>query len=138
MTLMQFPSAENLDNDNSLPERTQLIDDQTKKASKKVLKVPESYKTVVSLSVRKAPLYALSVVVDISQYHDNGPFIASEKLKGQSWLQKIADIDNIISWSKYHSDNTPNVSLNGINAVLPIIPKPVHTLSTQYHCMEII
>ena len=60
-----------------------------------MLKVPESYKTVKSLSIRKAPLYASSVVVDISLNHDNGQFIASEKLKGQSWLQKIADIDNI-------------------------------------------
>ena len=135
---MQFPSAENLGNDSSWPERTNLIDEQTKKANKKVLKAPKSYKTVKSLSVRKAPLYAPSVVVDISQYHDNGPFIVSEKLKGQSWLQKIADIDDIISWFKYHSDNIPNVSLKGINAVLPIIPKPVHSLSTQYHCMEII
>ena len=120
-----------------MPECIQLIDEQTKKASKKVLKVPESYKTVKSFSVCKAPLYAPSVVVDISQYHDNGQFRASEKLKGQSWLQKI-DIDNIISWSKYYSDNTPNVSLKGINAALPIIPKPVHTLPTQDHCMEII
>ena len=98
-----------------------------------MLKVPESYKTVKSLSIRKAPLYAPSAAVDISQYFKNGQFIASEKLKDQSWLQKIEDIDNTISWSKYHSDNTPNVSLKGINAVLPIIPKPVHTLSTQYH-----
>ena len=77
-------------------------------------------------------------MVDISQYLYNGKFIASEKLKDQLWLQKIADIDNIICCSKYHSDNTPNISLKGINAVLPIIPKPVHTLSTQYNCMEII
>ena len=42
-----------------------------KKASKKVLKVPESYKTVKSLSVCKAPLYAPSVAVDNSQYLDN-------------------------------------------------------------------
>ena len=31
MTVMQFSSAENIGNDNSLPERTQLIDEQTKK-----------------------------------------------------------------------------------------------------------
>ena len=64
--------------------------------------------------------------------------MASEILKDQSWLQKIADIDSIISWSKYHSDNTRNVSLKGMNAILPIIPKPVHTLSSKCHCMEII
>ena len=92
-----------------------------KKNSKKVLKALENYKTVKSLSICKAPLYAVSVAVDISQYPDNGQFIASEKLKDQSWLQKIADIDNIKFWSKYHSDNTPNVSLKGINAVIPII-----------------
>ena len=58
MTVMQFPSAENFDNDNSVPERTQLIHEQTIKASKKVLKVSESYKTVKSLYIRKAPPYA--------------------------------------------------------------------------------
>ena len=31
MTVMQFPSAENLGNNNSFPERTQLFDKQTKK-----------------------------------------------------------------------------------------------------------
>ena len=120
MTVMQFPSAENFDNDNSVPERTQLIHEQTIKASKKVLKVSESYKTVKSLYIRKAPPYAPSVAIDISQYLDNGQFIASEKLKGQSWLQKIADIDNIISWSKYHSDNAPNVSLRGNLLFFPL------------------
>ena len=63
---MPFPSAGNLGNDNNLPERTQLIDEQIKKSSKKVLKVSESYKTVKSLSIRKAPLYAPSGAVDIS------------------------------------------------------------------------
>ena len=56
--------------------------------------------------------------------------MASEKLEDQSWLQKIADISNIISWSKYHSDNTLNISLKEIDAALPIIPKSVHTLCT--------
>ena len=27
--------------------------------------------------------------------------------------------------------------INGINLILPLIPKPVHTLKTQYHCMDI-
>ena len=62
---MSFPSAGNLGNDNSLPERAQLIDEQIKKSSKKVLKALESYKTVKSFSIRKAPLYAPSGAVDI-------------------------------------------------------------------------
>ena len=103
-----------------------------------MLKIPESYKTVKFLSVGKTPLYAPNISVDISEYCDNGQFLASEKLKEQSWLENISDIDNIKSWSNYHSDNASNISVKGINAVLPIIPKPVHTPSTQYHCMEII
>ena len=103
-----------------------------------MLKIPESYKTVKFLRVRKTPLYAPNISVDISEYCDNGQFLASEKLKEQSWLENISDIDNIKSWSKYHSDNTSNISVKGINAVLPIIPKPVHTLPTEYHCREII
>ena len=81
MTVTQFPLTENFGNNNSMPERTQLIHEQTKKASKKVLKVPESYKTVKSLSICKAPLYTLIVAVDILWYLDNGQFIASEKLE---------------------------------------------------------
>ena len=103
-----------------------------------MLKILESYKTVKFLSVRKTPLYAPNISVDISEYCDNGQFLASEKLKEQSWLENISDIDNIKSWSKYHSDNASNISVKGKNVVLPIIPKAVHTLSTQYHCMEII
>ena len=103
-----------------------------------MLKIPESYKTVKFLSARKTPLYAPNISVDISEYCDNGQFLASEKLKEQSWLENISDIDNIKSWSKYHSDIASNISVKGINAILPIIPKPVHTLSTQYHRMEII
>ena len=76
MTVMQFPSAENIGNDNSFLERTQLIEEQTKKArTKKPSSLPETYKTVKSLSIGKAPLYAPSVIVDISQYLDNGEFI---------------------------------------------------------------
>ena len=49
-------------------------------------KVPESYKTVKSLRVCKELLYAPSFAVDISQNHNNGQFITSEKLKDESWL----------------------------------------------------
>ena len=76
MTVMQFPSAENIGNDNSFLERTQLIEEQTKKArTKKPSSLPETYKTVKSLSIGKAPLYAPSVMVDISQHLDNVEFI---------------------------------------------------------------
>ena len=103
-----------------------------------MLKIPENYTTVRPFNIRKKPLFAPKIKVDISQYFDDGEFLAFEKSKDIEWLQKIANVENIISWSKYHSENSTNTSLPGINAVLPVIPKPVHTLATQHHCMEII
>ena len=60
-----------------------------------MLKIPESYETVKFLRVCKTPLYAPNISVDSSEYWK----IASEKLKEQSWLENISDIDNIKSWS---------------------------------------
>ena len=59
-------------------------------------------------------------------------------MKDNEWLEIICNTDNISSRAKYHSDKSPNVvSLPSLNADLPIISKPVHTLETQYHCMKI-
>ena len=118
--------------------RTHPFDLWTKRNSKKVLKIQKSYKTVKSLSIRKALLYASSVAIDISQILDNEQFIASEKLKDQSWLQKMVHIDNIMSWSKYHWENTPKFFIKRNKYCSSHYFQPVHTLSTQHHCMKII
>ena len=135
---MQFPSHDNVGNENVKLESTHLLAKQQYKTSKNALKIPENYTTIRPFNVRKTPLFAPKIKVDISQYFDNGEFLDFEKSKDKESLQKIANIENIICWLKYHSENSTNNSLPGINAVLPIIPKPVHTLATQYHCMEII
>ena len=50
-----------------------------------------------------------------------------------------SDSSSISSWAKHHSDkNTNFVVPPSLNAILPIISKPVHTLEMQYHCMKII
>ena len=42
-------------------------------------------------------------------------------------------------WAMYHSEkNMSTSSIPGKNVLLPLIPQPVHTLQTQYHCMKII
>ena len=42
------------------------------------------------------------------------------------------------SWSKYRAEKEkPKPNINEINVILPLMPKPVHTLETQYHCMQI-
>ena len=138
MTVMEFPVSDNLGNSITLQECVQSTNEESKNNSKKVWKSPGSYKTVKFLSVRKTPLYASNISVDILDCYDNGQFLASETLKEQSWLENISDIDNIRSWSKYNSDNSSNISVKSINAVLPIILKPVHTLSIKYHCIEVI
>ena len=54
------------------------------------------------------------------------------------WLQTECTSDCFVSWAKYHSDrNLAVIPLPGLNVVLPIIPKKVHTLATHYHCMKI-
>ena len=42
-------------------------------------------------------------------------------------------------WSKHHEANEERAKagIKGINTLLPLIPKPVHTES-QNHCMDII
>ena len=43
------------------------------------------------------------------------------------------------SWAKHHSEkHNFTVNVPGINVLLPLIPQPVHTIQTQYHCMKII
>lgn len=138
MTVIQFPSSDNEGNENIIPESTYLLAKQENKTSKKVLKIPENYTTVKPLNIRKTPLLAPNIKVVISQYFDRGEFLVLEKSKDIEWLRKIGNIENIISWSKSHSENSANTTVKGINAILPIIPKPVHTLATQYHCMKII
>ena len=41
--------------------------------------------------------------------------------------------------SEYHaSHNSKQLDLPGINTILPLLRAPIHTIDTQYHCMNII
>ena len=41
--------------------------------------------------------------------------------------------------AKYYSKkNRSIVVIPGTNVLLPLIPQPVHTLQTHYHCMKVI
>ena len=58
------------------------------------------------------------------------------------WLDGLIDansVDASMSWSKYHSiASRREFETPGINSILPLIKEPVHTLKSQYHCMNII
>ena len=47
--------------------------------------------------------------------------------------------DLVNPWSKHHAAQKRSmVDTTGLNPILPLIDKPVHTLETQFHCMTII
>ena len=114
MMVTQLPSHDNVRNENIMPESTHLLAKQQDKTTKNVLKISENYTTVRPFNIRKTPLFALKIKADISQYFDNGEFLAFEKSKDIESLQKIANVKNIMSWLKYHSENSTNTLLPGI------------------------
>ena len=66
-----------------------------------------------------------------------------ERLNEIKWLDEISNLQHshnktLNSWSNYHANmERRNPEINGINVILHLIPKPVHTLETQYYCMDI-
>ena len=71
-------------------------------------------------------------------YSDNTIYLEGI-LEETAWLEKVSPSSVFDSWSKHHSQmNRFSVLVPGVNAILPLIPEPVHTLNMQYHCMKII
>ena len=139
MTAMQFFSEKNLGDEILCNTDIKFTSNMTDITSKKVLQILESYTNVDQLNVRKTPLYAPYIKTDTTRYHDNGNYIKSEKYREIEWLQTVCTSDCFVLWAKYHSDrNLEVMPLPGLKIVLPIIPKTVHTLATQYHCMKIV
>ena len=55
-----------------------------------------------------------------------------------AWL-KTSNTTNIwTAWVRYHSQRRHHIRKPDISSILPLIDAPVHTLDTQYHCMEIV
>lgn len=54
-------------------------------------------------------------------------------------MKIVRNSDCYTLWAMYYSDkNLKGISLAGLNTVFPIIPKHIHTLTTQYHYMRTI
>ena len=60
----------------------------------------------------------------------------------RKWLDLMTSatvVEESSSWAKYHSNvKRKEVEEIGIQSMLPLIDKPVHTLKAQHHCMNII
>ena len=53
------------------------------------------------------------------------------------WLQNFESQNH--AWSSYHaSQKRGSINICGVDTILPSITENVHTLATQYHCMNII
>ena len=55
----------------------------------------------------------------------------------QLWLQNFESQNH--AWSSYHaSQKRGSINICVVDTILPLIREKVHTLATQYHCMNII
>ena len=62
-----------------------------------------------------------------------------EKAERLSDLKIVLNSDCYTLWAMYRSNrNLKGISLTGLSTVFPIIPKHIHTLTTQYHYMRTI
>ena len=137
MTAMQFIAEGNRGEDQIIP----LTEDQQKvvNPSKKLLQIPSSYTQPETFYLRKSKFYAPVCTINIpEEYSDNK--IYNKGIDEESkWLDNVCLQMQITPWAKYHSEkNRSSVGIPGTNVLLPLIPQPVHTLQTQYHCMKII
>ena len=83
-------------------------------------------------------MYAPYIKADIIRYNDNRNYIKSEKYRESEWLQTVCTNKCFVLWGKHNSDkNLEVLPLPGLDLILPIIQKKVHTMATQYHCMKI-
>ena len=103
--------------------------------------MPSSYVETKPVYFPKDPLYAPKCA-NVSDKYDNIELYSQEFSNEIVWLEEVINAlpKNIIvnSWSKHHANKRRvDPSFPGINVILPLIPKTVHTLETQFHCMNI-
>ena len=133
MTAMQF-IAEGDCGEDQIP----LTEDQQNvvNPSKKVLQIPSSYMQHETFYLKKSKFYAPVCTINIpEEYSDNERYnkVIDEEIK---WLDNVCLQKEITPWDKYCEKNRSIVGIPGMNVLLPLIPQPVHTLQTQYHCMK--
>ena len=136
MTAMQFLSNENMGETQNPPTYDKK---QNMNCSKKVLQIPASYTQPETFYLKKSKFYAPVCTVNIpGEYLDNKIYnqgIDEEFI----WLNSLSLQIEYTSWAKHHSEKQDfSVTVPGTNVLLPLIPQPVHTTQTQYHCMKII
>ena len=134
MTAMQFLSNENRGETQDPPTYDQ---NQHVNCSKKVLQIPSSNTQPETFYQKKSKFYVPVCTVNIPlEYFGN---IYNQGIDEEFiWLNTSSLQIEFTSWAKHHSEkHNFTVNVPGINVLLPLIPQPVHTIQTQYHCMKI-
>ena len=101
------------------------------------LKISESYTHCEEKIFKNEKLFAPVSTVNLLNLDKD---VYSSGFENElAWLNGLDLSFTFDSWAGHHSkllkrsQNCP-----GINCILPLIPKPVHALDMQYHCMKLI
>ena len=107
------------------------------------LKLPSDYVIFQDVPCRtKSPLFVPVCTSNIDYYNFSHAEFDKERSQEILWLEEN-DINKSDPWSSYHSKAITDTDQNsydptGINALMPMINKKVHTLDAQYHIMSLI
>ena len=92
--------------------------------------------------IEQKHLFAPICNPNVSLYDDNEQYnrVRNDELLWLSTVHNNFQSDVAVnSWSKHHANKGhTKPGMKGIHSILPLIPKPVHTLESQHHCMDII
>ena len=132
--IFQFPTEENP----SIAVEHGDLENSSNRSSSKVDPLPSSYICVKNFLTplqtltmpSKLPLTPFPTTPDSS--YRNG--ISDEV----AWLKTAKTTNVWTAWARYHSQRSHHTRKPGISLILPLIDAPVHTLDTQYHCMEFV
>ena len=139
MTTMQFPFDEY-----SGIVQDPLYDFGSDETNRK-LKLPDDYVTFKELPFEpSSPLFFPFCTSNIIYTEFHTSELDLGRSKEMSWLDSfdIVNIENCVSWSKFHSistiDSNNSHQTAGRNALMPMISKKVASLKAQFHCMNLI
>ena len=137
ITVMQCPNESDTSENITEP----IIPIPANSRTKKVVSLPSSYIEPKPVYLSKGKLF-LPKQDEVCTVYDSNDIFDIEKTKEIEWIDEQTNRQLkgsvLHSWSKHHAEKQrTKLGENGINAILPLIPKPVHTLETQFHCMQI-
>ena len=134
-TVMQFPKAD-------IPGDNLAIHPINEKDDHDLTSIPSSYSIVPQVYQGKEPLHP-QVLTFQGTVNGLAEVFKQALIEEYRWLETVVEThqnESIIpSWSKYHSNKERNApSVKGYHSLLSLIDAPVHTIASQYHCMNII